>query len=140
MRVIPDDEVYRVITVWMGPAGLTLPWTARYMAYAVWLSLFLRILLFERITPLSVGLPPIWEICLTTLLTYAAMGLVEHERPITAVWQTFRADLTAPRANRRVKRIRSQPTVRVRERRPPGRRLWRRSRHPRKVRTARRAA
>jgi hypothetical protein len=140
MRVIPDDEVYRVNTVWLGPAGLTLPWTARYMAYAVWLSLFLLMLLFERITPLSVGLPPIWEICLTTLLTYAAMGLVDHERPIKAVWQTFRADLTAPRSQHRVKRYRSQPTVRVRERRTAGNRFWRRTRYPRKVRTARRAA
>jgi hypothetical protein len=140
MRVIPDDEVYRVNTVWLGPSGLTLPWTARYMAYAVWLSLFLFILLIERITPLSVGVPPVWEICLTTLLTYAAMGLVDHERPIKAVWQTFRADLTAPRPHNRVKRVRSQPTVRVRERRQPGHGFWRRTRHPRKVRTARRAA
>lgn len=140
MRVIPDDEVYRVNTVWLGPSGLTLPWTARYMAYAVWLSLFLLILLIERITPLSVGVPPVWEICLTTLLTYAAMGLVDHERPIKAVWQTFRADLTAPRPHHRVQRVRSLPTVRVRERRQAARRFRLRTHHPRKVRTARRAA
>ena len=34
MRVVPDDEVYRVNTVWLGPRGLTFPWTARYLAYA----------------------------------------------------------------------------------------------------------
>jgi hypothetical protein len=87
--VIPDDELYRVNTVWLGPSGLTLPWTARYMAYAVWLLLFLFILLIERITPLSVGVPPIWEICLTTLLTYAAMGLVDHERRSGRVGRPF---------------------------------------------------
>ena len=88
MRVIPDDEVYRVNTVWLGPSGLTLPWTARYMAYAVWLSLFVLILLIERITPLSVGVPPVWEICLTTLLTYAAMEreeLLRHTPKIVHV-------------------------------------------------------
>jgi hypothetical protein len=97
MRVAPDDEVYRVNTVWLGPRGLTFPWTARYVAYAVWLAAFLLILLFEAVTPIDVGFPPVWEICIATLFTYAFMGLVDHERPMSAVWQTFVADLSAPR-------------------------------------------
>lgn len=97
MRVAPDDEVYRVNTVWLGPRGLTFPWTARYLAYAVWLVAFLVILLVEAVTPIDVGLPPVWEICIATLFTYAAMGLVDHDRPVTAVWQTFVADISAPR-------------------------------------------
>src|SRR5512142_484606 len=97
MRVAPDDEVYRVNTVWLGPRGLTFPWTARYIAYAVWLLAFLLILLVEALTPIDVGLPPVWEISIATLFTYAVMGLVDHERPISAVWQTFMADISAPR-------------------------------------------
>ena len=97
MRVAPDDEVYRVNTVWLGPRGLTFPWTARYIAYAVWLMIFMLILGVEAVTPLNVGLPPVWEICIATLLTYAVMGFVDHERPVSAVWQTFVADLSAPR-------------------------------------------
>ena len=97
MRVAPDDEVYRVNTVWLGPRGLTFPWTARYLAYAVWLVTFLLILLVEAATPLDVGVPPVWEISIATLFTYAVMGFVDHERPISAVWQTFVADLRAPR-------------------------------------------
>jgi hypothetical protein len=122
VRVLPDDEVYRVNTVWLGPTGLTFPWTARYLAYAVWLVLFLLVLLVERVTPLHIGVPPVWEICLTTLFTYAVMGLIDHERPVRAVWETFRADLTAPRREQRVLRTRTHATVRVRERRPPN---WR---------------
>ena len=40
MLLRPDDEVYRVDAVWLGPRGLTLPWTARYSAYGIWLVLF----------------------------------------------------------------------------------------------------
>jgi hypothetical protein len=49
MRVTPDDEVYRVNTVWLGPSGLTFPWTARYLAYATWLAVFLLVLLVEAV-------------------------------------------------------------------------------------------
>src|SRR5689334_13474040 len=97
MRVTPDDEVYRVNTVWLGPSGLTFPWTARYLAYATWLAVFLLVLLVEAITPLTVHVPPVWEICLTTLFTYGLLGFIDHERPIRAVGRFFCADLTTPR-------------------------------------------
>jgi hypothetical protein len=118
MRVIPDDEVYRVNTVWLGPRGLTFPWTARYLAYGTWLASFLVILLVEAVTPLQVGLPPVWEVCIATLFTYAVMGLVDHERPIRGVWKTFVADLNAPRAQTRTRVRRTDLSVRVRSRRP----------------------
>jgi hypothetical protein len=95
--VSPDDEVYRVNTVWLGPRGLTLPWTARYQAYGIWLALFVVVLGVEALTPVQMGVPPVWEACLTTLATYAVMGYVDHERPVGAVWQMFAADLRAPR-------------------------------------------
>jgi hypothetical protein len=117
VRVTPDDEVYRVNTVWLGPSGLTFPWTARYLAYATWLITFLVILFVEAITPLSVNVPPIWELCLTTLFTYGVMGFVDHERPFKAVWQTFMVDLTTPRPGARSQKVRVQPSVRVRENR-----------------------
>ena len=102
MRVTPDDEVYRVNTVWLGPSGLTFPWTARYLAYATWLAVFLLVLLVEALTPLTVHIPPVWEICLTTLFTYGLLGFIDHERPVKAVWQTFVSDLTAPRPSAKV--------------------------------------
>lgn len=115
MRVTPDDEVYRVNTVWLGPSGLTFPWTARYLAYATWLITLLVVLFVEAVTPLSVNVPPIWELCITTLFTYGVMGFVDHERPFTAVWQTFLVDLRTPRPGRKIDRSRTLPAVRVRE-------------------------
>jgi len=130
VRVTPDDEVYRVNTVWLGPSGLTFPWTARYLAYATWLLTLLVVLFVEAVTPLTVHVPPIWELCITTLFTYGVMGFVDHERPFKAVWQTFMVDLTTPRPGARVQRVRVQPSVRVRESRLSGdsRRARRRAR------------
>jgi hypothetical protein len=113
MRVAPDDEVYRVNTVWLGPRGLTFPWTARYLAYAVWLVAFGLILLFEAVTPIDVGLPPVWEISIATLFTYAVMGLVDHDRPVASVWQTFVAEISAPRAHSSRTMVTSARKVRI---------------------------
>ena len=41
----PDDEVYRVDAVWLGPQGFTLPWSARYSAYGIWLMLFVSLVI-----------------------------------------------------------------------------------------------
>jgi hypothetical protein len=121
MRVTPDDDVYRVNTVWLGPTGLTFPWTARYLAYAMWLSIFLLVLLIEALTPLKVHLPPVWEICIATLATYGFMGFIDHERPPSAVWRTFLADLKAPRPASTVHRYRTHTAVSVRDRRTASR-------------------
>jgi hypothetical protein len=121
MRVSPDDEVYRVNTVWLGPTGLTFPWTARYLAYAMWLVMFLLVLLVEALTPLSVNIPPVWEIVIATLATYGLMGFVDHERPPGAVWSTFLADLNAPRAADRTQLYRTDLDVSVRDRRTAAR-------------------
>lgn len=105
MRVTPDDTVYDVRAVWLGPKGLSFPWVARYIAYAVWLALFLLILLIEAITPLSVGLPPVWEAAIAVFITYAVMGFVDNERPVKSLWQMLRWEWQAPRPRREAKRI-----------------------------------
>jgi len=116
MRVAPDDEVYRVNTVWLGPRGLTFPWTARYLAYAVWLVTFGVVIGFEVAVPgLSPGVPPTWEVVITTLFTYAVMGLVDHERPVASVWQTFSADVSAPRRATSRTTVTSTRKVRIRQ-------------------------
>ena len=116
MRLRPDDEVYRVDAVWLGPRGLTLPWAARYSAYGVWLVLFVTVLLVEAVTPLDIGVPPIWELVFTVLATYALMGVVDHERPVGTVLQLIRAEVTAPRTHS-APRPRTVSTARVRVRR-----------------------
>ena len=116
MRLRPDDEVYRVDAVWLGPRGLTLPWSARYSAYGIWLVLFLAVLLVEALLPMPVSVPPVWELVLTILATYALTGVIDHDRPLVSVWHLLRAEATAPRPSQAVRPVRtSASTVRVRK-------------------------
>lgn len=116
MLIRPDDEVYRVDAVWLGPQGMTLPWTARYSAYGIWLLLFVGILLVEAVLPMRVSIPPVWEVVISVLATYAVTGLIDHERPVRTVWQLLRAEIRAPRAPRFPTPVRYTPSrVRIRE-------------------------
>jgi len=109
MLVRPDDEVYRVDAVWLGPQGFTLPWSARYSAYGIWVVLFVSVLLIEAALPMSVNVPPVWELVFTILATYALTGVIDHDRPLIAVWQVARVELTSPRAKKPPKPIRLDP-------------------------------
>ena len=115
MRLRPDDEVYRVDAVWLGPAGMTLPWSARYSAYGIWLLLFTALLLVEAVLPMRVSVPPVWEVVLSVLATYAVTTFIDHERPVRSVWQLVQAETTAPRGAELRRPIRlSASRVRVR--------------------------
>jgi hypothetical protein len=112
----PDDEVYRVDAVWLGPRGLTLPWSARYSAYGIWLVLFVAVLLVEAALPTGVSVPPVWELVLTILATYGLTGVIDHDRPVVTVWQLLHTEVTAPRPARAERPIRlSTTSVRVRD-------------------------
>jgi hypothetical protein len=115
MRLRPDDDVYRVDAVWLGPRGLTLPWSARYSAYGIWVVLFTSVLLVEAVLPMRVSLPPVWELVLSILATYALTGVIDHERPLTSVWHLVRAEVSAPRPPKPTRPVRvSASSVRVR--------------------------
>jgi hypothetical protein len=116
MRVRTDDDVYRVNAVWLGPKGLTFPWTARYLAYGIWLLIFCVILAIEAITPLSVGVPPLWEVTISILATYGLMGLVDHDRPVKSVAEMLFAEVSAPRQNTTRTRVRVRTRYQVRQR------------------------
>ncbi len=98
MVIRPDDEVYRVDAVWLGPQGLTLPWSARYSAYGIWVVLFVGVLLVEAVLPVPVSIPPVWELVLTILATYALTGVIDHDRPLVTVWHLLRSEFRAPRS------------------------------------------
>jgi hypothetical protein len=120
VRLRPDDEVYRVDAVWLGPRGLTLPWSARYSAYGIWLVLFVSVLLVEAVLPMRVSVPPVWELVLTILATYALTGVIDHDRPLVSVWHLLRAEAGAPRPPRTARPLRMSATaVRVRNYRDP---------------------
>jgi hypothetical protein len=113
----PDDEVYRVDAVWLGPRGFTLPWSARYSAYGIWLILFVSVLLVESALPMRVSVPPVWEVVLTILTTYALTGVIDHDRPLVSVWELVRSEASAPRARKPERSVRlTAARVRVRER------------------------
>ena len=116
MLVRPDDEVYRVDAVWLGPQGLTLPWSARYSAYGIWVILFVAVLVVEGLLPMPVSIPPVWELVLTILGTYALTGVIDHDRPLISVWELLRSELRAPRAPATSRPVRIDSTsVRLRE-------------------------
>ena len=116
MLLRPDDDVYRVDAVWLGPQGMTLPWTVRYTAYGIWLMLFVSIMVIEALLPMRVSVPPVWEVVITVLATYALTGVIDHERPVRSVWQLLRAEISAPRAVRDPRPVRFTPSrVRFRE-------------------------
>ena len=116
MLIRPDDEVYRVDAIWLGPTGFTLPWSARYSAYGIWLVLFAGLLLVEAALPMRVSIPPVWELVLTILATYALTGVIDHERPLVSVWELVRSEVTAPRARKPDRPTRlNAAKVRVRE-------------------------
>ena len=115
MLLSPDDDVYRVDAVWLGPRGLTLPWSARYSAYGIWVVLFVGVLLVEAALPMRVTIPPVWELVLTILATYALTGVIDHDRPLASVLQLLHAEVRTPRARKPEPVLRHTKTrVRVR--------------------------
>lgn len=102
MRLEPDDSVFAINAVYLGPRGFSLPWAARYLAYGVGLAIFALILLVEALTPIPVGIPPVWELCIAIAATYAVMHVVDHDRPLRSVWHTAKVEArTAVRSARR---------------------------------------
>ena len=118
MLLRPDDDVYRVDAVWLGPRGLTLPWAARYSAYGIWVVLFVGVLLVEAVLPMPVTIPPVWELVLTILATYALTGVIDHDRPLISVLQLLRSEAGAPRKPK-AEPLRRHTTTRVRVRCTP---------------------
>ena len=46
---------------------------------------------------MQVSVPPVWELVLTILATYALTGVIDHDRPLVSVWELLRAEVAAPR-------------------------------------------
>lgn len=88
----PDDDVYRVNTVWLGPKDWTLPWTARYQTYGLVLVFFVLISLFGVITGFHLGKWPFTEICEAIFVAHAVMKVVDYERPFKAHVGTVRTE------------------------------------------------
>jgi hypothetical protein len=99
MHVEPDDELYRVEAVYLGPQGLLL-WRARYSAYALFLAIALLAGMVEGLLGITrlVGIVALPIALAVGVLSARLIGKkVSYERPLTAVVVLFWADLAAPR-------------------------------------------
>ena len=106
MLAEPDDEIYRVNPVWLGPPNVTLPWRARYVAYGVWMAVFLGTFTLARlvlILPLTVWVVA-WSLILTTVVTRLICRGINFEKPLTSVITGFTNELSGPRRHQTTER------------------------------------
>lgn len=104
MRLPVDDEIYNVNAVWLGPPSRTLPFRARYVAYAVGAVVFLLLQIIER--RLGIGLSFFslaYSILATVGLTRLILSVVNPDRPLSAVLGAFAHEVSAPRQDTRAR-------------------------------------
>lgn len=95
-----DDDIYRVDDRYLGPPGRTLPWQARYRAYALGIGVFVTVLVLARSVlhiPMSFKLLIIL-LALTVVVTVRVMRKVTPERPMRSILRAAANDLRSPRA------------------------------------------
>lgn len=102
MRLPVDDEIYNVNAVWLGPPGKTLPWRARYVAYAVGLVVFVLLQVIERRLGIGLGFFSLaYSLLATVGLTRLILNVVDHDRPLGSVLTAFAHEVGAPREDTR---------------------------------------
>ena len=120
MRLPVDDEIYNVNAVWLGPPNKTLPFRARYVAYAVGALVFLLLQIVERRIGIGLGFFSLaYSLLATVALTRLILGFVDADRPVASVVAAFAHEVGAPREATRPTRATLRPArVRVVPARP----------------------
>ena len=107
MRLPVDDEIYNVNAVWLGPPNKTLPFRARYIAYAVGAMVFVLLQVIERKLGVGLGFFSLaYSLLVTVGLTRLILHVVDADRPLGSVLTGFAHEVGAPRQ-------RTKPTVGV---------------------------
>jgi len=107
MRLPVDDEIYNVNAVWLGPPNKTLPFRARYVAYAVGALVFVLLQVMERRLGIALGFFSLaYSLLVTVGLTRLILNVVDADRPLGSVLTGFAHEVGAPRQ-------RTRPTVGV---------------------------
>lgn len=102
MRLPVDDEIYNVNSVWLGPPGRTLPFRARYVAYAVGAVVFVLLQMLERRLGIGLGFFSLaYSLLATVGLTRLILSVVDPDRPLGAVLGAFAHEVSAPREDTR---------------------------------------
>jgi len=129
MRLPVDDEIYNVNAVWLGPPGKTLPFRARYVAYAVGAAVFVSLQIVERRLGIGFGFFALaYTLLVTVGVTKLILRVVDHDRPLGAVLRGLVNEVNAPRAQTRGTTSTIRP-ARVRAVPPPPGRTPRGGRH-----------
>jgi hypothetical protein len=107
MRLPVDDEIYNVNAVWLGPPSKTLPFRARYVAYAVGALVFVVLQVVERRLGIGLGFFSLaYSLLATVGLTRLILSVVDADRPLASAIAGFAHEVSAPRE-------RTKPTVGV---------------------------
>lgn len=110
MRLPVDDEIYNVNAVWLGPPGRTLPFRARYVAYAVGAVVFVLLQAIERRLGIGLGFFVLaYSVLATVAITRGVLALVDHDRPVASALRTLCNEISAPRASGRMQRATFHP-------------------------------
>ena len=98
MRLPVDDEIYNVNAVWLGPPNKTLPFRARYVAYAVGALVFVILQIIERRLGIGLGFFSLaYSLLVTIGLTKLILNVVDADRPLGSVLTGFAHEVGAPR-------------------------------------------
>lgn len=97
MYVKPDDDIYRVDAVWLGPPGATVPWRARYVAWGIGLVSSLLVLTVLRLWFPFGFFTAAWSIVIAIGITRLVGRKITHERPLRDVGLLAVRELTTPR-------------------------------------------
>lgn len=102
MRLPVDDEIYNVNAVWLGPPDKTLPFRARYVAYAVGALVFVILQIIERRLGIGLGFFTLaYSLLATVGLTRLILSVVDADRPLSSVLAGFAHEVGAPRESTR---------------------------------------
>lgn len=110
MRLPVDDEIYNVNSVWLGPPGRTLPFRARYVAYAVGAVVFVLLQAIERRLGIGLGFFVLaYSLLATMAITKGILALVDHDRPVLSAVRALTNEIGAPRHDVRLRHATFRP-------------------------------
>lgn len=93
-----DDDAHWVDSVYLGPKGHTLGWTARYVAYAIGFVIWAVLVKSEAL----LGFPRSYVLVIVNvfavvIITTAIGKMVDHDRPLLQQLRIAGHEITAPR-------------------------------------------
>lgn len=114
-----DDDVYSVDNVFLGPPRVTLPWRARYQAYAVGAVLTALMLAVLNLLGLIAFWPVAYGLVAVIGLTRQITPHITHDTSVKSVLTTLVHEVRAPRSSAKDRRpVVTEMTLRDIERRP----------------------